>query len=389
MADRNCFYQYLSIYDGTMSKLYSFLFESKQNIMSLGFPEVIASIISQKFGKNDFLVARWLRDSESYHIGVLDKDNSFDKNWWRIANNSWFTPGKLNLVDLVDLYEAAKTLNLEEYNKMRKAKELGETDEVSEEDARDLKNQIEYELLKSYFFSYDPFMQDIQNGILTDLKPYKDLPYKEARDKYDKKRLFRQKENLVKEYPNGWRWINAGRKCELVGSLMKNCGSAGVMSSDPDRTILTLFDSRNKPHVVVTYSPNQKRISGDEGVGSSAVKEKYHDYVLDLAKHLGVRLDFEKTKSKILKLKAAFGDKIKHIERIDYKSTYDEYFKLELNDGSVYYTDSYFFAKEEDVKKLMTGTSVDDLVTAMKKAFDRYSNTSVGLYKFVDPIERD
>lgn len=373
-----------------MSKLYSFLFESKQSIMSLGFPEVIASIISQKFGKNDFLVARWLRDSSINKFYNKETNTSYyPENWWRIANND-FMSNKLNLVDYVDLYEVAKTLNLEEYNKVRKAKELGETDEVTQEDIRDFKSHIEYEMFNSYFFSYDPFMQDIQNGILTDLKPYKDLPYQEARDKYDKKRLFRQKENLVKEYPNGWRWINAGRKCELVGSLMKNCGSAGVMSSDPDRTILTLFDSRNKPHVVVTYSPNQKRISGDEGVGSSVPKEKYHDYILDLAQHLGVRFDFERTKSKLLKLKSALGNKLKSIERIDYKkSTYNEYFKLELNDGSVYYTDSYWFAKEEDVKKLMTGTSVDDLVTAMTKAFDRYSNTSVGLYKFVDPIERD
>ena len=134
---------------------------------------------------------------------------------------------------------------------------------------------------------------------------------------------------------------------------MKNCGSSGVMSSDPDRTIISLFDSNNKPHVLVTYSPNEKRISGDEGVGSSEVKPEYHEYIIDLADTIGANFDTTRTKSKFLKLKYLLKNKSKDVKPAKISKTpsiWDEYFKFSIN-GVKYISDSYTAISENDIKK--------------------------------------
>jgi hypothetical protein len=132
--------------------------------------------------------------------------------------------------------------------------------------------------------------------------------------------------------------------------MMKNCGSAGLMSLDEDRTMLTLFDNRNKAHVVVTYSPNEKRISGDEGIGGSAVKEKYHDYILDLVKFLGVRFDAQKTKSDHLKVKYLLYDFAQKLEKLPSGGIFDNYFKFSVNNQE-YYTNGYLVVSDADIKR--------------------------------------
>ena len=94
----------------------------------------------------------------------------------------------------------------------------------------------------------------------------------EALEKYNQKVVFEETEPL-KVYDDGYKWIDVRNRCELVGKLMRNCGSAGVMGLDPDRTILALFDANNKPHIVTTYHPGEERISAVEGIYHSAQKK--------------------------------------------------------------------------------------------------------------------
>jgi hypothetical protein len=137
---------------------------------------------------------------------------------------------------------------------------------------------------------------------------------------------------------------------------MRNCGSAGVMSSDPDRTIIALFDPNNKPHVMTVYSPNQNRISGDEGRGSSQVKSIYHPYVLDLAKILNAKFDWNISKSKLLQLKYRLNQipaKVSNIRKLfpTDDSTFDEYFTFTI-DNNTYYSNSYSAISKSDTKLL-------------------------------------
>jgi hypothetical protein len=103
---------------------------------------------------------------------------------------------------------------------------------------------------------------------------------------------------------------------------------------------------------MVTYSPNEKRISGDECAGSTAVKPQYHDYVIDLANFLGARFDTNKSKSKLLGLKYALRNKAQSIEPLKTSEySMDEYFQFTIN-GQTYYTDGYTVVSDDDVKRV-------------------------------------
>jgi hypothetical protein len=320
------------------------LIENKQEIISLGFPKVITDILYENFGKNAFQIAKWNKDYM----------NGEGEDWWLIRHTS-YSGRTISLGDYVRLYNAN---NAEEYKKIyadifydSEPIKIDDEDEFKEQ-KQFLRKRIEADLLKTTFFSYLSLIKDIKDGKLQDLGPYKKLSYEKAQDKYDKKNIFKDIEPL-KIYENGWKWINAGKKCHLIGKMMKNCGSAGVMSDDEDRTIIALFDKGNKPHVIVTYSPNQKRISGEEGIGSSAVKDKYVDYILDLAELLDSSIDHYKTKSKLMKIKILLGDRIKAIEKLKHNIfAFDEYFKISLDDNVQYITNGYFMLSLEDLRKI-------------------------------------
>lgn len=370
-----------------MISLFSLLFESNTNIVALGFPEVIASILSEKFGKHSFLIAKWLREYDSYKsppVAGNDGSISYPENWWRRAYIS-HTGNSIDLVGLVEAFEAAK-ISEEKYREVMKSHGFRGDGEFNQSEMLSfLKREITEEMNKGVFFR-STIVQDIQSGKLTDLKPYKTLAFQEAKDKYDKKLVFKNPGRVIKQYDNGWRWIDAGSKCQLVGNLMKNCGSTGVMSLDADSTMLTLFDPKNKPHVVVTYSPNEKRISGDEGIGSSEPKEKYHDYIIDVANHLKANFDYDKSKSTILKLKGALQNQFKEIKPIK-EGLFQKLYKIIMNDNSVYYTDSYSFVSHQTIEELAKEEFDGDLSKAIEKAFNHYKNLDIPkiyLAKFIE-----
>lgn len=322
------------------------LVESNQLVTLLSYPPIIASLFIEIFGKNAFTIAKWYKEYTN-----LSGENN--KNWWRIAKKSWDIKNSLSLPDMVDIFEAASSSE-EEYDKVLNKKGLTRSKFSSFNQSEILslwKEEIREKFLEDIFFNLN-LIKDIMSGKIKDLKPFKNLSFSEAIIAYDEKNIFKNRKP-IKIYSNGWKWIDVGYKCDLVGKLMKNCGSAGIMSSDKDRTIIALFDENNKPHVIVTYSPNEKRISGDEGTASTPVKDIYHDYVLDLAKTLNVRFDFEHSKSKVLRIKVAFGpENIKNIENI-FKGIHFEFYFVEIVDGQKYYTDSYYVVPQKDVIKLL------------------------------------
>ena len=295
------------------------LTESKQDIVSLGFPEVVASLMQESFGKNAFLIARWFKEYQ--HSGWMEAH----KDWWHERMGDFRnTP---SFADLTDMYAA--TTDEESYKKVLDRLELSRSDDDFydlPEQRIALKEQIKAHLFDNIFFKVMGIVQDIMSNKLTDLSTYKKLSNNDAQEKYDKKNIF-QDRDPIKTYPSGFKWVDAGKRCQLVGSLMKNCGSAGLMSSDKDKTILALFDKLNKPHILVTYSPNEHRISGDQGIGSSEPKEKYHDYILDIAKHLGATFDAEKSKSTMLRMKSIFGPDAQ-VQRVGKRDVYNQFFKF-------------------------------------------------------------
>lgn len=376
-----------------------FISESKQTVMNLGYPEVIASLLSEKYGKADFLIAKWMRETFSYKATYGQEDKSvIPSNWFEKAFSSW-SPREyeMDVVTLVKIYEAAKK-GEEEYRKTMDQLGYKNVDDEpfdQSEKLKHIKARINFEFLEKEYFFRQTIIKDIETGKLTDLKPYKDLPYNEAQDKYDKKLTIKNPDAIVKTYPNGWKWVNAGPKCQLLGRQMKNCGSVGVMTLDPDGTIMALFDKNNKPHAMLTYSPNEKRLSGEEGGGSTAIKEKYEDYVLDLSRVLGAQIDFDKSKSGSLKLKAALEGQYQSIERLQTKNTTwisDVYFKVVMNDNTVWYTNSYTFVSEDDVVKLMPKHD-NNLMSTLKfifntshRVYEPQEFKQIGIYQFIKGI---
>jgi len=316
----------------------SLITESKQEIMNLGYPPIMAKLFFKRFGRNAYLIAKWYRDYRTHDP---------TENWF-----NWVHDGSqaLQLPDMIKLYQA--TDSPENYIKALEKLDLSidnkeyYNDYYLQEKRQLLEKQIENKMFSEIFFVYYSLINDVTSGKLRNVAPYKNLKFLEAQHKYDQKNIFQEKQPL-KIYNNGFRWIDVGKKCTLVGHLMKNCGSAGVMSSDENRTMIALFDPENKPHVVVTYSPNQKRISGDEGVASTEVKVKYHRYILDLAQFLGANFD---AKSKSLGIKYKLKDKATNIRKIK-SGHFDQYFTFNVG-PQVYYTDSHSVVSKQDLEKI-------------------------------------
>jgi len=328
-------------------------------------------LISKKFGRADYLVSKWYKEY-NHKPKTRDGSYTFPKDWWADVNAEWDV---VDIVDAVRLYDGA-IKSKEAYAKARREAELPigehEFDDLKST-AKYLKYQIENKIFDNVFFSRS-IIEDIASKKITDLKPYKNLSFSEAMDAYDKKRTFFDIKP-IKTYKNGWKWIDVGKQCQLVGKAMKNCGSTGVMSRDPDKTIITLFDINNKPHVVVTYSPNEKRISSDEGVAGSIVKNKYHHYILDLSKLLNAHFDAEKSKSKLLKLKYILANKVKSIKLIDeppQNTNEEEFFVVNFNDGTQYYSDGFYLIPKSEIEKL-SNNNQEAPVQILTNAF-RYNN---------------
>lgn len=340
------------------------LTESKQQIINMGFPPVIASILFEKFGNKAMTVAKWYKSNKNFR-GMPDD------TWWSKADHG--APKRIEEISLADLlFLLRATSSPQEYLAARKhlglaldpefsyteikrtPEEIMETLDLPERQ-KELVAEIKLDFFRDSFF-HSTFMQDFMAGKISDVKPYSKLGFGATQDKYDNKRLFADAPP-VKRYPNGWKWVDAGPRCQLIGKLMKNCGTTNVMGTDQDRTMMVLFDSGNKPHVMLTWSPNQKRISGVEGQASSAVKPEYEDYVFDLVSHLGGKLDFERAPDR-LKIKTIFGS---HIESLDQPFGNDHYspYRIGLKNGTTFWSNGYYFLDQAAIENAAREEKVD------------------------------
>lgn len=338
------------------------LSESKQALINIGYPEVIASLFYQKFGELGFLIGKWYKEYSVYH--THEDIKRLNVNWWRYYHTSSGRETDLNL--LVEFYEAAKK-SLEDYNMVREKNEFGRLT-PGEFDQTETLTMIKQSLLRNLFekmFFTRPIIKAILSNEIKDMKPYKDLSFKEANYAYETKKIFSEK-TPIKTYRNGWRWINVGQTCDIVGHKMKNCGSTGVMSWDKDRTMITLFDPSQNPHVVATYSPNEKRLSGVEGIGSSEPKLEYAKYIIDLVKILKVEYDWDKSKSGYLSVFFRLKGLVKNFKEV-YKDSYNNYFSFNFN-GQPWFASKYHVATKEFVMSKKTSPK-EKLPVTLQNAF--------------------
>lgn len=347
-----------------------FYAEAKQDIANLGLPPLMVRIFQERFGNLAFLMARWYKESKLYGRDEPD--------WFRTTTRR-LVGSQPDLWSLNYLYDA--TTDSETYKKALEFLDLAVEEEFYDDyylqDMRKgLREDIEELLNKEIFFSWYRLPTAIMKGEVKDLGPYRKLNFYDAEKKYDERKMFREATPL-KTYPNGWKWINVGKRCYLMGKLMKNCGSTGVMSLDQDKTMLGLFDPLNKPHVVVTYSPNEKRISGDEGQDSTAVKPDYHDYVLDLANFLGVRFDSAKSKSTSLKVKYLLRQMSNDVQPVESNPPFDEYFTFTVN-GRRYYTNGGTVISEDDVNKLRNYSFKYNSGSLLRNVFNHNNTQNMG-----------
>jgi hypothetical protein len=346
-----------------------YLAESKQTLINLGIPEIIATLFHEKFGNKAPLFARWYKEYTAFR--------GDDPNWWRNISHGFNKP---SIVEIVKLYEATKDYaegktTLDQYNAVRDRLDFAsiDTTEDPEDILRGLKGFIAEDFFKEVFFSRN-LVKDFMQGKVKNLAPYSKLPFAQASEKYEEKSVFLDRAP-IKSYENGWRWIDVGAKCDLVGRKMKNCGSTGVMSMDKDRSMLTLFDANNNPHVVATYSPNEKRISGVEGQGSTTPKNEYIDYVIDVANVLGAQIDTNQIKSKMLKLKVLLQPT--WIRQVEGKSDFNEFFEFQLPNGELYYSNSYEAVPKEETDSLVLSEPTTDLFDKLTTVFNHYKKDDI------------
>lgn len=330
------------------------LSESKQALINIGFPPVIATQFFKLFGQNNaFTIARWYKE----YNNISGSDN---KTWWKRTHWSKTASKDLNL--LVELV-AAIQVSLEEYNRVRKDNGLRELkpEEFNPKQEIDLLVETTEALLLENLLFDSNILKAIMSGKIKDMAPYKNLSFKEANEKYETKTIFDDKQP-IKVYRNGWKWIDAGRKCNLVGRLMKNCGSVGAIASDSNATMLVLFDENNIPHAMVMYSPGENRVSSVEGQGSTSIKQEYSKYVTDLIRKLKANYDISRgNDNPVLQLHYELNGIIKNLKLFYKQTTMEggtEFFTFKTLDGKQWFASQYFVIEKQSVlvvsKKLKT-----------------------------------
>jgi len=324
--------------------------DSTGNIVRvLGYPPEIAKVIQKIFGKNAFLIARWLKEYNTY------SEKEDDNDWLdRLGKpGSWMRGIDGSVLNAYNGLKAAKEgpEKLREFLNNKGYSSETVTDDASVKMWADhLEEQVAEELKKDLMF-YNTLGEKILSGEITNLAPYKKMKWIDAIRVYDQHQSFENKTPIL-SFEDGHRWINVGTKSRLIKEHLDNCGSVGVMSKDPDRAMIGLFNKNNQAVAVVTWSPNEKRISGDEGNRYSEVDEKYHNYILALVKHLGAQFDYDKSKSKSLSTKYLLRDVASDM-KIIYTSFYDVYFEFKDHYGKSFYTNKYTVQDKESTDRVV------------------------------------
>jgi hypothetical protein len=311
---------------------------SKQQIIGLGYPEVYAEVFFSKFGnKNAYILAKWMKEHYAKaYPGATNFIDAIDNARHDGLPLGVFREGYDAAGISEDEYDAwAESEGLPMLSEAGYSFVLGNYPRSLEDQRSSLKRKLTEGFEELNFF-YKDLITDIVSGKLTDIAQYKKMDFNSARDKYIEKKLFKDSPAMVR-YESGHKWVDVGKRCGYIGREMKNCGSTGVMSMDSDKTALVLFGPSDKPHVIVTYSPNDGRISGIEGSGGSKPKAKYHEYILDLEEHLGVPIKDNSIKNYDLHLKSLFKEfRELSVSKMDVDDKRSEYFFIETENKNFY-----------------------------------------------------
>ena len=312
------------------------LSESKQRFLNLGLPAVFYPIFQQLVGKYANIVGKWYKDYRDSLGGVTYSDSM------RYA-----------------IERHAALPNEEKYKEVLRKQGDKPKDNYDPIELEELKQgnekEIKSKLLNDVFWSR-PFVQAI---LSKEINPndYKDFNYKDASEKYENKFVIHK--TPVKEYPNGMRWINVGRKCDLVGEKMGNCGSTGVMAGD---TLFVLFDENDDPLVITSYKTSDKEFSAVEGKNHQPVAAEYDKYVVDLLKTMGASLAYARNNIPRLSIKSFLGsDDIREVAR--------NVFSFEKN-GKNYYSDGLRIITPQHLEKVKKA-----IENGQFKSFESYKDS--------------
>lgn len=320
---------------------------SKQSLINLGYPQSVSSVLLEMFGKNAALIARWFMEYSLFGRKPTD-------DWFYTQRpTSLFDRDELAVYS--KLADVLQTGDMTAYNQAKE--DLGlyvDPNEVIDFDRyKQLARSGLQKVLTSNTFFRHTIIKDMLSGQLKDLKPYAKLEFNTANKAYEERKMFAAGDvpagmgHVLKRYPNGMMWINAGDKCQLVAGDMSNCGSTGVMSLDKNSSMFVLYDANRKAHAIFALSPNQgNRVSGVEGRASTEMKPEYNDYVLDAVKELDGWLDLygSGNLNHPLKLRYMLGDSLIGIRRINSEGGGENYeLKVRSADGKevVVYTNGF------------------------------------------------
>ncbi len=278
------------------------------------------------------MIASWIKD-----------DSSWGGDRWLKNFLDDFSRPSLN--DMVEFWEKTKLPQEEYFDWLERNGYGGRSERFStpEEDRRAIYLDIKEKLMRKSFFN-STLMKAIISGS-ANIERYKELSFKEALEKYNYETISDPAATVL-EYDDGWKWINVGKKCEMIGDRMSNCGSVGVMSLDEDRTMISLFNPTGEPRLLLTWSPNEKRISGVEGKGGSAPKPEYFQYVKDLADKLNASFIENSLGEKRFPLWAYFitGNEPKMV----LESVFDKFYELKTPDGIIWITNGNAFITKDN-----------------------------------------
>jgi hypothetical protein len=319
---------------------------------NLGFPKSLEEAFEDIFGNRVTTYGKWFKEyqGKSRYGGP-----------WYSGISHYRSPSDLDLLECVRMLEAIRTGDEERFNQLIEVDEWSDRGDskwakigLKEKGMQNAKPYLEKQLRDglvddAIFFTRD-IVKDHEKIKKQEFKQYSKMSFKDASAKYSQIKAFSESKEIM-TFDDGHRWLDVGPRCQFVGREMKNCGSTGVMSLDPDKTMLILVDSKNKPRIVATLSPNEKRLSGVEGSAGSYPKEEYYDHIVKLADFLDVKFDVTRSDSFLLNLKYLFrGVKIK-IKQLKTDNEYERLYEIILPNKKKLYSDTNYFILEDEARK--------------------------------------
>nr|BDD46244.1 hypothetical protein 76 [bacterium] len=273
-------------------------------IKRLGTPKHLANYLQEVYGKNSYQIAKWLKE---YYTFDSDATSLYGKDRWLTRLRDYSQDGTASdFSELIDFFYDLLKIDSEEkrielYLGYELIKFMGWEWHATNAFGDNLLSDEKYkkhchsmiEGLKEYLknsiriFEDMDFIKEIRSGEIRDLGQYKNLPIEVARLNYYHKWL--PKREPVLEFPDGFAWYDVGKRHRLIGNMMGNCGSIGVMTMEEGASMLVLVNEEKEPMVIATYEPDRGAIRHIEGQRHSrSVAQEYWDKIKALAQHLGV-----------------------------------------------------------------------------------------------------